>query len=90
MNIRAASLAALSLAAMSLAAPTANAAPEPCGYFESGYGYHYNHCASGHVKIHIDVVRGFDETRCVGGGISLLGLKAKGREVRNAWYIGEC
>ncbi|GAA4034893.1 hypothetical protein GCM10022247_70300 [Allokutzneria multivorans] len=89
MKIRATAAAALSLAAMTLVAP-GTAAAEPCGYYESGYGFHYNHCASGHVKVHVDVFHDFDYDICAHPGLNLLGLKVHERKIRNAWYVGGC
>ncbi|MBP2327100.1 hypothetical protein JOF56_007485 [Kibdelosporangium banguiense] len=74
--------------ALTLAAPTANAAENPCGYFERGPYALYNNCGSTNQLIQIDLVADPDETQCVGLGVTMLADGAD-RTV-SAWSIGTC
>lgn len=65
------------------------AAASPCGWYTDWMaGAWYNHCGTGHVVIHVDIVNlgGVpDYEKCVGPGDTYLGGWPN---VQGAWYVG--
>jgi hypothetical protein len=82
-------IAAAALAACSLpVAPTASAAADACGYWQSSADSYYNHCDNGsgsRVIINVDTVFARDYEKCVGPGNTHLGSTS---DIRGAWYVG--
>lgn len=94
--LKRAAAAALATAGLSgiavVAAPTASAAP--CG-FSTEMGRHlYNHCRGGNVaiNIHWDNFLGRDttEVRCVGPGITQIGVPTSSSRIASAVAFGPC
>lgn len=70
------------------------ASAAPCGFYNDIGRHWYNHCGPGNVKIRIHwdnfLAPDREEDRCVGPGVTEIGIPNSLKRISNAWYIGGC
>ncbi|WP_301851006.1 DUF6355 family natural product biosynthesis protein [Rhodococcus pyridinivorans] len=80
-------------AGVAIATP-AVASAAPCGFYTASGSHWYNHCGGGNVRINIhwDNFLAPDryETRCVGQGVTHIGVPNSFQRIAGAWYVGGC
>lgn len=90
----AAAIAAAGVTAGLAVSTPAVASAAPCGFYTEMGRHLYNHCGTGSVQINIhwDNFLGPDrnEVRCVGPGITQIGVPTPSNLIDAAWYIGNC